>query len=133
MINPNMKRYALKSILWFILIMVIENNFAKADLWFVVLSIYLLSIPVGLGGIYINTVRQIYRLNIFSTSGRLYSFFSNRPLKICLWVCWALFSSFFMFIQFHFYNKLDWFTFILVIPIFGFVFKIIQKKTECAF
>tara|TARA_Y100000588_G_scaffold1372_1_gene1876 strand:- start:29654 stop:31213 length:1560 start_codon:yes stop_codon:yes gene_type:complete len=35
-----------------------------------------------------------------------------------------------MFIQFHFYNKLDWFTFFLVIPIFGFVFRIIQKKSD---
>ncbi|MBH49369.1 MAG: hypothetical protein CMG69_01260 [Candidatus Marinimicrobia bacterium] len=110
--------------------MVIENNFARADPWFHILSIFLLSIPVGLGGIYTNTVLQIHRLKIFSTLGILYGFFSRRSLRICSWVCWAIFSSFFMFIQFHFYNKLDWFTFFLVIPIFGFVFRIIQKKSD---
>jgi hypothetical protein len=119
--SKNLIPYTIKSILCFILIMVIENNFPKANIWFVMLSIYLLSIPIALGGIYLNTVSQIHAVSLYNPSGWLHSLLSRKTLKNCLWGCWALFSSFFMFIQFQFYNDLDWFTFILVIPIFGYV------------
>ena len=99
--SKNLIPYTIKSILCFILIMVIENNFPKANIWFVMLSIYLLSIPIALGGIYLNTVSQIHAVSLYNPSGWLHSLLSRKTLKNCLWGCWALFSSFFMFFH-HF-------------------------------
>ena len=128
--KPDIKRYALKSVLWFILIRIIENNFAKNDIWFVILSIFILSVPIALSGIYINTVRQIHRLNTLTVKGILFSIISRRALRVIFWTLWAIISSFFIFIQFHTYTNIDWFTFFLVIPIFGYVFTIFKKINE---
>ena len=131
MINANLIHYTIKSTLWFILIMLIENNFAKNHLWFVILSIFVLSIPIALGGIYTNTISLIDRLTSFSKKGFIYKIRSKRSIKVFFWILWSLGSSFYIFIQFHTYTIVDWFTFLLVIPIFAFVFikwKKINKK-----
>ena len=124
---PNFKRYLIISILWFTVIFLLAKNFATSYFWIVIVSVYLFSVPIVLCGIYINTIKQIRQLNLFAKRGWMFKFFSSRPLKIVLWICWALVTSFFILVQFCIYSQLDWLCFFFVIPVFWFVFKIIQK------
>lgn len=86
--------------------------------WIVVLSVFLFSVPILLGGIYGSTIRQIQGLASFASHGSLYRLMSGRILRIIFWVTWALVSSFFMLVQFHTYNLAEWVAFFLVIPVF---------------
>ncbi|MEA2084841.1 MAG: hypothetical protein U9O82_11545 [Thermodesulfobacteriota bacterium] len=124
---PNFKQYFIVSIVWFGITLLIAKNFATNHFWIVVVSVYLFSLPIILCGIYVNTISQIRRSNLFAKRGWIFRFITSRPLKIILWVCWALASSFFILVQFYTYNYLDWFLFFLVIPVFWFVFKKFQK------
>ena len=125
--SRNLKQYLFISIGWYAVTFLVAKNFATNHFWIVVVSVYLFSVPIVLCGIYVNTIIQIRRLNLFAKRGWIFKFISSRPLKITLWICWALVTSFFILVQFHTYNYLEWFVFFLVIPVFWFVFKILQK------
>ena len=119
--------FFLKSVVWCGLTYFMATHFATSQFWIVVLSVFLFSVPIALSGIYAATIRQIRRLHIFANRGRLFRLFSGRPLKVVLWVCWALFTSFFMLVQFHTYSAMEWSIFFLVIPVFWFVFSGFRK------
>jgi len=111
-----------KAILWAGCTFALGKAFAGYHLWFVVLSVFLFSVPIALGQIYQGTVSKIRRLAEFASHGRLYRIISGRTLRIIFWVAWALVSSFFMLVQFHTYGNLEWIAFFLVAPIFYAVF-----------
>ena len=119
--------FFLKSMGWCAFTLVMATQFATNHFWVVVLSVFLFSVPIALCGIYANTIRQIRRLHIFADRGRLFRLFSGRPLRVILWICWALVTSFFMLVQFHTYNRLEWGVFFLVIPVFWLVFSGLRK------
>ncbi len=119
--------FFVKSLAWCGITFLMAENFAGSHFWVVVLSVFLFSVPIALSGIYAGAVRQIRRLQIFSSRGRLFRLFSGRPLKVVFWVCWALFSSFFTLVQFHTWSRLEWGLFFLVVPAFWFVFKGFRK------
>ena len=112
---------------WSIAIYFLSTRFATSHLWFVMVSVFLFSIPISLTGIYLSTIRQIHRLNIFATHGKLFKLLSGRPLKVTLWITWSIFSSFFMLIQFHNYSPLEWIIFFLIAPIFWLTFLLLHK------
>jgi hypothetical protein len=95
-----------KALIWGVITYFMAKEFAVNHFWIVVLSVFLLSVPIGLCGIYGNTIRQIRRLAIFAKQGLIFRLLSGRPLKVIFWTCWALGSSFFMLVQFHTYNNL---------------------------
>jgi hypothetical protein len=116
-----------KALIWGVITYFMAKEFAVHHFWIVVLSVFLFSVPIGLCGIYGNTVRQIRRLAIFAKQGLIFRLLSGRPLKVIFWTCWALGSSFFMLIQFHTYNTLEWIVFFLVVPVFWLVFAISRR------
>jgi hypothetical protein len=121
------RKFLLKSVCWFAITFLMAWGFATGHFWVVVLSVFLFSVPVALSGIYASTIHQIRRLYIFAKRGWLFRLVSGRPFKVILWVCWALITSFFMLIQFHTYNLLEWSVFFLVIPVFWVIFSGLRK------
>lgn len=116
--------FLLKALIWGAITFFIAHQFAITHYWFVILSIFLFSIPIILCGIYSSTVRQIRRLAIFSEKGWIYKLISGRFLKSILWILWALGTSLLMLIQFHIYSELEWFIFFMIVPAFWLIFKI---------
>jgi hypothetical protein len=116
-----------KALIWGVMTYFMAKKFAVNHFWIVVLSVFLLSVPIALCGIYGNTIRQIRRLAIFAKRGLIFRWLSGRPLKVIFWICWALGSSFFMLVQFHTYNNLEWIVFFLVVPVFWIVFTISRR------
>lgn len=116
-----------KALIWGGIIFLLAKEFAVNGIWIVILSVFLLSIPIALAGIYGSTIRQIQRLTIFAEKGWFYRLLSGRFLKIILWTCWGFGTSFFMLVQFHTYSKLEWFVFFLVIPVFWMVFTLFRR------
>ncbi|CAE6518766.1 conserved membrane hypothetical protein [Nitrosomonas nitrosa] len=115
--------YLGKAVIWGTLTFYITKEFASHHFWLVVLSVLLFSIPIVICGIYGNTIRQIWRLTIFRKQGWLFKWLSSRFFKSIFWALWALGTSFFMLIQFHGYNDLEWMAFFLVIPVFWLAYK----------
>ena len=111
-----------KAIIWGVIIFFTARAFAVKDFWVVPAAIFLLSVPIFLCGIYAHTIRKIHQITIFAKQGWLYRLFFGRFLKTVFWILWSLGMSFFMLVQFHTYNSLDWLIFFLVIPVFWFVF-----------
>jgi hypothetical protein len=125
--TPGVMAFLLKSLAWGLLTVLAVAYFASSHFWVVVLIVFMFSVPIALSGTYTATIRQIRRLHIFAGRGFLFRLFSGRPLRVILWVCWALFTSFFMLIQFHTYTALEWSTFSLVIPVYWLGFKCFRK------
>lgn len=90
-------------------------------------SVLLLSIPISLGGVYNITIRQTHRLTLFVQQGCLYRLFLGRTLKTILWILWSLLSSFYMLIQFQFYQAEEWVVFFLIIPVFYLIYILIRR------
>lgn len=116
-----------KAPIWGVITFFIAKEFAVNNFWIVPLGVFMLSVPIGLCGIYGNTISQIRRLTIFTEKGWIYRLLSGRPLKAIFWTCWALGTSFFMLVQFHTYSNLEWFVFFLIVPVFWFVFTISRR------
>ena len=76
-----------KALIWGVITYFIAKEFAVNHFWIVVLSVFLLSVPIGLTGIYGNTIRQIRRLTFFAKRGWIFRLLSGRPLKVILWIC----------------------------------------------
>jgi hypothetical protein len=111
-----------KAILWGAVTFVLGNAFAIYPFWIVVLSVFLLTIPIALGRIYGSTIKQISGLAKFASQGWFFRLMSRRIMRVILWIIWALVFSFFMLVQFHTYNSLEWTAFFLVIPVFYAIF-----------
>ena len=120
--NRGFSSFFYKSIIWGIITYFLGKEFANNHFWFVVLAVYLFSIPIALSGIYSNTINQIRRLHNFTRQGLIFRLLSARLLKVFIWACWALVTSFFMLIQFHAYSNMEWIAFFLVIPVFWVIF-----------
>ncbi len=123
----NFFSYFSSALIWAVVVYFLARQFAVNNFWSVVVSVFLLSLPIGLAGIYSTTIRQIQRFTIFKEKGWFYRVFFGRSLKILFWICWALASSFFMLIQFHIYNQLEWLVFFLIIPVFWACFILLKK------
>lgn len=119
--------FLIKAVAWGGATWLMGMKFATSQFWVVVVSVFLMSIPICICGIYSATIRQISRLRMFAKRGWLFRLFSGRPLKVLLWGCWSLVTSFFMLIQFHTYTARQWIVFFLVIPIFWLTFAIIHR------
>lgn len=114
--------FILKTLIYGAIAYYVTNEFAINSLWILILSVFFVSMPIILCGIYSSTIRQIRRLAIFKKEGLIFRIASSRFLKSIFWVIWALGTAFYMLIQFHTYNKLEWFIFLLVIPFFWIIF-----------
>ena len=110
--------YLLKSIAGIAVVFFTAKEFAVHEFWVVPLSVFLLSIPISLGGMYGITIRQTHRISLFVQQGWIYRLFLGRTLKTLLWILWSLLGSFYMLIQFQFYQLEDWVVFLLLIPVF---------------
>lgn len=119
--------FLLKTLAFGVVVFYITNQFVINNLWILILSVFIVSLPIILCGIYSSTIRQIRRLAIFKERGLIFKIVSSRILKSVLWILWAVGTSFFMLIQFHTYNALEWFVFLLVIPFFWAIFIACQK------
>ncbi len=120
--------FFLKALIWGGILFLFAGKFAVNGFWMVVLSVFLFSVPIGICGIYGNTIHQIRRLTLFTEQGWIYRLLSGRPLKIALWASWALGTSFFMLVQFHAYGNLEWYVFFLVVPVFWCVYAISRRQ-----
>lgn len=105
----------------------LAGSFAVSRFWVVVLGVYLLSVPVFVCAAYTGTIHKITRLARFSNQGLLFRVLSGRTLKLTFWICWALLSSFFMLVQFHTYDELQWKVFFLTVPVFGGVYALSRR------
>lgn len=121
--------FLLKVLAFGMVVFYTTNQFVINNLWTLILSVFIVSLPIILCGIYSSTIRQIRRLAIFKEKGLIFKVVSSRVLKSVVWVLWAVGTSFFMLIQFHTYNALEWLVFLLVIPFFWIVFIACQKFT----
>jgi hypothetical protein len=119
--------YFFKAGIWAVITYIFAQVFGTNSLWMVVFSVFLFSIPVSLCGVYGSTICQIRRLNIFAARGWIYKLLTTRTTRISLWIAWALLSSFFMLIQFHTYDTLEWSIFFLVIPVFWGIYYFIRR------
>jgi len=108
-------------------VLFIATKFSVSRFWIVVLGVFLFSVPIFICGIYSSTVNKISRLTRFSNQGLLFRIFSGRSFSVIVWAFWSLFSSFFMLIQFHTYDSLQWAVFFFTIPIFWLIF-ILSKR-----
>ncbi|MEN8133544.1 MAG: hypothetical protein ABFS45_25935 [Pseudomonadota bacterium] len=117
----------LRALIWGAITYFIANEFSTSNLWVVVLSVFLFSVPISLVGIYSSTIHQIRRLTLFASHGWLFRLLSGRPLKVIIWIAWAVCTSFFMLVQFHTYSRLEWVTFFLVIPVFWVTFLVFHR------
>jgi hypothetical protein len=119
--------FLFKGLIWGLITYFLAKEFAVNQFWIVVLSVFLFSIPITLCGIYGNTIRQIRRLTFFAKRGWIFRVLSGRALKVIFWTFWGLGSSFFMLVQFHTYNDLEWIVFFLVVPVYWIIFSMSHK------
>ncbi|MFH1116593.1 MAG: hypothetical protein V1792_21985 [Pseudomonadota bacterium] len=110
--------FLLKAGLWGGITFLLAKFFGVYHVWIVVLGVFVLSVPIALGRIYVSTIRQIRGLAAFASRGTLFRFMSRRLMRAVFWILWALVSSFFMLLQFHTYSLPEWCAFFLVIPVF---------------
>lgn len=116
-ILPSIK-FVLQTLLWGLALYYTATEMADSNLWFTIIAVLFVSIPIALAGIYSSTIKQIRRLEIFAHQGILFRFLSGRPIKIVIWICWALFWGFFMLLQVQLFSLLEWVIFFLVVPAF---------------
>ncbi|MEI6708714.1 MAG: hypothetical protein WCK96_16440 [Methylococcales bacterium] len=121
--------FAIKSSILMLSIYFIASKFAIERSWFVALSVFIVSLPVWLSGVYTTTIKKIKHLSGFVNKGLLFNLFSGRIFQVIFLIIWALFSSFFMLIQFYSYDNIQWFIFFLTIPVFWLIFSYCKKLT----
>jgi hypothetical protein len=114
--------FFLKALIGGSVLYLLSRIFGASPLW-TILTVFLLAIPIGLGGVYGTTINQTRRLHIFGNQGWIYRLCSRRFLPVALWAVWALVSSFLMLIHFHIYTPLQWLVFALVVPFFCLAFR----------
>ncbi|WP_139297559.1 hypothetical protein [Nitrosomonas communis] len=119
--------FFLKTLIYGTIAYYVTNQFAPTNLWVLILSVFFVSMPIILCGMYSSTIRQIRRLAIFKKKGWIFRIASSRFLTSILWVLWALGSAFFMLIQFYTYSQWEWGIFLLVIPFFWGIFRVCRN------
>ncbi|MBD3398072.1 hypothetical protein GF413_03265 [Candidatus Micrarchaeota archaeon] len=123
-------RYILKAFLWAVFTYFAALFIAIYKIWFVLLCVFIMSIPIAISGIYSSTVGRIRNMEMFVSQGWIYRLFSGRWLRILFWVLWAPVFSFVMLVQFHTYDGLEWLGLLLVIPAYYIVFRIVKKSAR---
>ncbi len=119
--------FMVKATLWAVCTYFLSQWFAVYSFWIVVLSVAIFSAPIALERIYLSTTAQIHGLSKFASQGILYRLMSRRFLRSVFWILWALVSSFFMLVQFHTYNSVEWIAFFSLIPVFYLVFTLATR------
>lgn len=123
---PSMK-FLFQTLLWGLALYYLATEMAGSKLWFTIIAILIVSVPIALAGVYSSTIKQIRRLEIFARQGFLFTFLSGRPIKIILWILWALFCSFFMLLQFQFYSLMEWAIYFCVVPTFWLTYQLCRR------
>lgn len=102
--------------------------------WAVFAAVVLLSVPVMLTGLYLTTVRKINQLARFASQGWLYRLLSGRIIATVIWAGASLIGSLFILLQFRTYLALEWFAFLLVIPllylVYGGLFRVVRGELK---
>ena len=99
------------------------------DVFAVGLGMLLLAIPMGLAGICTSTLRRHRWLSaLFRNKGRLYKLLSGRWLSIPLWTIWGLGISFFLLLQLHVYEPVEWAVVAAAIPLFAVLFAFTKRR-----
>lgn len=81
------------------------------------------------GGHLHDTLRRHRWLSaVFRKKGRLYKLLSGRWLSIPLWTIWGLGVSFFLLLQFHVYEPVEWAVVAATIPLFAFLFAFTNRR-----
>ncbi len=110
--------YFLKSLLCIALVYVMAYEFSAHEFWLVPLSVFTLSVPICLAGLYALTIRKTQQAALFVQQGWLYRVFLGRTFKTVLWILWSLLSAFYMLVQFQFYKTVDWLLFFRLFLLF---------------
>ncbi len=110
--------YLLKASAWVAAAFFLNDLIASRGPWLVPVAIFLLAIPLAIGGVYRTTIRKIRFLEIFTRRGRIAKIFSGRLIPLLLWMFYAVVTTFFMLIGFQFFSTMDWLLFLAVIPVF---------------
>jgi len=124
---PSFFLFLAQSTLWGVTIFFLASHFATGKFWVAVVSILLLSLPIFACYLYSATIQQIKRLWGYSKHGWYFWLWSGWLLKFFFSIALALFSSFFMLLQFHSYSFLEWTVFFAVIPLFWIIFVLIER------
>jgi len=113
-----MNLYVLTSFIFGAIVYLMAKGFSAHEFWLVPLCVFALSIPICLSGLYAITIRKTQQATSFVQHGWVYRLFLGRTFKTVLWILWSLLSSFYMLIQFQFYQTADWMLLFLVVPVF---------------
>ena len=93
----------------------------------------LLGVPMGMAGICTNALRRHRRLPVmFREQGRLYKLLSKGLLSILFWTIAGLFISFFMLLQFHVHEPLEWAVVAATVPVFTLLFAYLSLRLRKA-
>ena len=97
------------------------------------LGMLLLGVPMGMAGICTNALRRHRRLPVmFREQGRLYKLLSKGLLSILFWTIAGLFISFFMLLQFHVHEPLEWAVVAATVPVFTLLFAYLSLRLRKA-
>ena len=109
-------RYGVLSIAWLLLAFISGRLFVAQPLGFVVLSVFVFSVPVALSGGYSSAVNQIRTLSYYKEGGRAHKFLAQRLLRTLIWVITALATTFLMLLQFATYTAIEWVALAIAAP-----------------
>ena len=116
------------SIVWLAVVFGVSRGLGM-DVFAVGLGILLLAIPMSLAGICTSTLRRHRWLSaLFRNKGRLYKLLSGRWLNIPLWTIWGLGISFFLLLQLHIYEQVEWAVVAAAIPLFAILFAFSNRR-----
>ena len=91
----------------------------------------LLGVPMCMAGICTNALRRHRWLPaLFRKQGRLYKLLSKGLMSILFWTIAGLFISFFMLLQFHVHEPLEWAVVAATIPLFTLLFAFLSRLLE---
>lgn len=122
--------YLFKASAWCVAAFAFTRWFS-APVWHLFLpAVLVFAIPVAIAGMYRSTVRKTRMLVVFSRRGWIAKIISGRILAVFSWTVYAVLSTFFMIIGFHFFNTADWILFFAVIPVFYLVFRLFYRFFE---
>ena len=97
------------------------------------LGMLLLGVPMCMAGICTNALRRHRWLPaLFRKQGRLYKLLSKGLMSILFWTIAGLFISFFMLLQFHVHEPLEWAVVAATIPLFTLLFAFLSRRLRKA-
>jgi len=94
------------------------------QLWFALLTTFLLGLPLYFAATYAVTIQRIHRSNQFRGTGILYWFMNRRILAYIWWLLWSVTFAFLLLFYLGIANKLEWIAFLITVPLFAIVYAI---------